>query len=69
MIESAKACNAAGAICHTAKFCDPYLARLPFIREVFRKEGMPLLVLEGDCTMRSMGQHRTRIEAFIEMLG
>jgi benzoyl-CoA reductase/2-hydroxyglutaryl-CoA dehydratase subunit BcrC/BadD/HgdB len=69
MIESAKACNATGAICHTAKFCDPYLARLPFIREVFRKEGMPLLVLEGDCTMRSMGQHRTRIEAFIEMLG
>ncbi|MGO9146767.1 MAG: 2-hydroxyacyl-CoA dehydratase, partial [Desulfomonilia bacterium] len=55
--------------CHTAKFCDPYLARLPYIREVFRKEGMPLLVLEGDCTMRSMGQHRTRIEAFIEMLG
>ena len=69
MIESAKACNATGAICHTAKFCDPYLARLPYIREVFRKEGMPLLVLEGDCTMRSMGQHRTRIEAFIEMLG
>jgi benzoyl-CoA reductase/2-hydroxyglutaryl-CoA dehydratase subunit BcrC/BadD/HgdB len=69
MIENAKACNAAGTICHTAKFCDPYLARLPFIREVFRKEGMPLLVLEGDCTMRSMGQHRTRIEAFIEMLG
>jgi len=69
MLESAKACNAVGAICHTAKFCDPYLARLPYIREVFRKEGMPLLVLEGDCTMRSMGQHRTRIEAFIEMLG
>ena len=69
MIESAKACNAAGAICHTAKFCDPYLARLPYIREIFRKEGMPLLVLEGDCTMRSMGQQRTRIEAFIEMLG
>jgi benzoyl-CoA reductase/2-hydroxyglutaryl-CoA dehydratase subunit BcrC/BadD/HgdB len=69
MIESAKACNATGAICHTAKFCDPYLARLPYIREIFRKEGMPLLVLEGDCTMRSMGQQRTRIEAFIEMLG
>ena len=69
LIERAKACNATGAICHTAKFCDPYLARLPYIREIFRKEGMPLLVLEGDCTLRSMGQQRTRIEAFIEMLG
>jgi len=26
------------------------------------------LLLEGDCTLRSIEQQRTRIEAFIEML-
>ncbi len=69
VVERARACDAKGVIFHTAKFCDPYLARLPSIRETLRKEGIPILVLEGDCTTRSIGQHRTRIEAFIEMLG
>jgi benzoyl-CoA reductase/2-hydroxyglutaryl-CoA dehydratase subunit BcrC/BadD/HgdB len=69
IVQRARASNASGVICHMAKFCDPYLARLPFIIETLRKEGLPMLMLEGDCTTRSMGQHRTRIEAFIEMLG
>ena len=50
------------------KFCDPYLARIPMIRKALQNEGIPMLVLEGDCTTRSIGQQKTRIEAFIEML-
>lgn len=61
--------GARGVVCHTLKFCDPYLARLPSFREKLREEGLPFLVLEGDCTIRSLGQQRTRIEAFMEMLG
>jgi benzoyl-CoA reductase/2-hydroxyglutaryl-CoA dehydratase subunit BcrC/BadD/HgdB len=68
ILRQAAACKARGVIGHTVKFCDPYLARLPEVREVLRKAGLPLLVLEGDCTMRSLGQYRTRIEAFVEML-
>ncbi len=68
MIAAARECNALGVIGHTLKFCDPYLARLPMIREAFRAEGMPLLLLEGDCSRSAMEQQRTRIEAFIEML-
>ncbi|RPH52791.1 MAG: 2-hydroxyacyl-CoA dehydratase [Desulfobacteraceae bacterium] len=68
MISKAKESGARGAIAHVVKFCDPYLSRLPSIREEFQKAGMPLLVLEGDCTLRSIGQQQTRIEAFIEML-
>jgi benzoyl-CoA reductase/2-hydroxyglutaryl-CoA dehydratase subunit BcrC/BadD/HgdB len=64
----ARRCQAKGVIAYTLKFCDPYTSRLPAIREVLREAGLPLLVLEGDCTMRSMGQQRTRIEAFVEML-
>ena len=65
---NAKESGARGVIAHIIKFCDPYLARLTYIRETLRAADIPLLVLEGDCTLRSMGQFRTRIEAFVEML-
>jgi benzoyl-CoA reductase/2-hydroxyglutaryl-CoA dehydratase subunit BcrC/BadD/HgdB len=64
----AQAAGARGVIGHTLKFCDPYLARVPVIREALQRLDIPLLFLEGDCTLRSIGQHRTRIEAFVEML-
>jgi len=60
--------GARGVIGYTAKFCDPYIARLPGVWTALKSEGIPFLALEGDCTLRSIGQHRTRVEAFIEML-
>ncbi len=68
VVDRARACGARGVIAHSMKFCDLYLVRLPAVREALKQAGLPLLVLEGDCTLRSLGQHRTRIEAFIEML-
>jgi benzoyl-CoA reductase/2-hydroxyglutaryl-CoA dehydratase subunit BcrC/BadD/HgdB len=68
VLAEAQACNAKGVIAYTMKFCDPYISRLPAIRNVLREAGLPLLLLEGDCAMRSMGQQKTRIEAFVEML-
>ncbi|MCP4290940.1 MAG: 2-hydroxyacyl-CoA dehydratase, partial [bacterium] len=69
IVERAKESNAKGVIGFTLKFCDPYLARIPMIRQALQKESIPFLTLEGDCTMGSMGQQQTRIEAFTEMLG
>ena len=68
LTEAALAAGAWGVVAHVMKFCDPYLARLPAIRERLEEAGLPVLVLEGDCTLRSLGQHATRIEAFAEML-
>jgi benzoyl-CoA reductase/2-hydroxyglutaryl-CoA dehydratase subunit BcrC/BadD/HgdB len=68
IVRSATACNARGVIGYTVKFCDPYISRLPGVREALRAAGLPYLQIEGDCTMGSVGQQRTRIEAFIEML-
>ncbi len=68
VLRTARGAGVRGAVAHVLKFCDPYLLRLPDIRAAFREAGMPLLVLEGDCTLRSLGQQRTRIEAFVEML-
>jgi len=67
-LQKAQACRAHGVIGYTLKFCDPYLARLPLVRAAMKAANLPVLLLEGDCTLRSIGQQRTRIEAFIEML-
>lgn len=69
VVAGARQCHARGVIAHVMKFCDPYLVRLPSVRQALRDAGLPLLVLEGDCTLRALGQHRTRIQAFVEMLG
>ena len=68
ILARAQASGARGVIGQTIKFCDPYLDRLPAVRETLREAGIPLLLLEGDCSLRSIEQQRTRIEAFIEML-
>ncbi len=68
VVERARKCGARAVIGHSLKFCDPYLDRLPDVRQACQKAELPLLVLEGDCTLRSLGQQRTRIEAFVEML-
>ncbi|MEW5734457.1 MAG: 2-hydroxyacyl-CoA dehydratase family protein [Thermodesulfobacteriota bacterium] len=68
VLSRARQAEAAGVIAHVVKFCDPYLARLPAVRETLRQQQIPFLLLEGDCTLGSLGQARTRIEAFMEML-
>jgi benzoyl-CoA reductase/2-hydroxyglutaryl-CoA dehydratase subunit BcrC/BadD/HgdB len=68
VLARARASGARGVIGQTIKFCDPYLDRLPAVRDQLREAGIPLLLLEGDCSLRSIEQQRTRIEAFIEML-
>jgi benzoyl-CoA reductase/2-hydroxyglutaryl-CoA dehydratase subunit BcrC/BadD/HgdB len=69
IVQRAKQSNAKGVLGFTLKFCDPYLARIPMIRQALQAESIPFLMLEGDCTTGSMGQQQTRIEAFTEMLG
>ncbi len=68
VVAQARACGARGVVTHVMKFCDLYLVRLPAVRAALREAGLPLLLIEGDNTLRSLGQHRTRIEAFVEML-
>ncbi len=68
LVARAREVGARGVIAHIVKFCDPYLGRLPAVRQALKAASLPLLVLEGDCTLRSVGQQATRIEAFVEML-
>lgn len=68
VLESAQRAGARGVVAHVMKFCDPYLARIPVVFKTLKEAGLPTLLLEGDCTLRSFGQYKTRIEAFREML-
>lgn len=68
VLESARRAGAKGVVAHVMKFCDPYLARIPIVLKALKEEKLPSLILEGDCTLRSFGQHKTRIEAFAEIL-
>jgi benzoyl-CoA reductase/2-hydroxyglutaryl-CoA dehydratase subunit BcrC/BadD/HgdB len=55
------------AICAYSKFCDLYLAEFPILKTHLEGLGVPVLLLELEDDGVS-GQHRTRVEAFLEML-
>lgn len=61
--------NVDGVIYYTIKFCDQYQYDLPLVREALRREEIPMLYLEGDYTVGSFGQLKTRVQAFVEVVG
>lgn len=58
--------NLRGIIYHTIKFCDYYGFEYAALKNSIR---LPILKIETDYTSQSMGQLKTRIEAFAETLG
>ncbi len=60
--------NVQGVILMQQKFCDPHELDLPAIRERLKEKDIPSLFLEFDVTV-PVGQFKTRVEAFLEMLG
>lgn len=51
------------------KFCTPHLADHPMLVEDLKNAGIPSIAIELDETSIQEGQIRTRIQAFLEMLG
>jgi benzoyl-CoA reductase subunit C len=67
ILDLAKDYNAAGAILVQQKFCDPHELDIPAIKNSLESNGIPTLFLELDVTV-PIGQFKTRVEAFLEML-
>jgi benzoyl-CoA reductase/2-hydroxyglutaryl-CoA dehydratase subunit BcrC/BadD/HgdB len=61
--------QAGGVIFYTLKFCDPFLYDMPVLKSQLGTRGIPSLILEGDYTPGTLGRIKTRVQAFIEMLG
>jgi benzoyl-CoA reductase/2-hydroxyglutaryl-CoA dehydratase subunit BcrC/BadD/HgdB len=58
----------AGVISYTLRFCDAYSFKVEDDRKWLDQMGIPLLHINSDYSSISLGQIRTRIEAFIELL-
>ncbi len=68
IVQLAKDYNVQGAIIMITKFCDPHELDTPAIKEALEKGiGIPTIFLEFDVTV-PIGQFKTRVEAFLEIL-
>ncbi len=68
IVQLAKDYNVQGAIIMITKFCDPHELDTPAIKESLEKDiGIPTIFLEFDVTV-PIGQFKTRVEAFLEIL-
>jgi len=61
--------KADGAILYTYKFCDPFGFEVPARKAFYESIHVPLLVLEDLYSAGTIGQLKTRIQAFFEMIG
>ncbi|UCE95268.1 MAG: 2-hydroxyacyl-CoA dehydratase [Candidatus Bathyarchaeota archaeon] len=68
-MKMAKTFDVDAAIVFTLKFCDTHLFDAPQLKEKLRTQGLPVLLLEWEHSLSGLAQMKTRIEAFIEMVG
>ena len=61
--------NANGTIFYIVRYCDTCELEGPDLREYLNGMGLPVLMIEDDYSVSTIGQLRTRIQAFIEMIG
>jgi len=69
ILDHAREFKANGVIFYTLRFCDPHLFDVPDLRDYLKQAGLPVLILEDDYTMATIEAFRTRIQAFVEMIG
>ena len=58
-----------GAILYVYKYCDPFGFEVPARKAYYKSIQVPLLHLEDVYSAGTMGQLKTRIQAFLEMIG
>ena len=57
-----------GVVLYIYKYCDPYGFEVPQIKSYIEAKGTPVLYLEDEYSMSTIGRLRTRIQAFLELL-
>ena len=65
----AKEFKVEGAILYVYKYCDPFGFEVPARKAYYKSINVPLLYLEDVYSAGTMSQLRTRIQAFLEMIG
>jgi len=67
--EIAKRYDVEAAIIFVLKFCDTHMFDAPLLRDELKALDLPVLYLEWEHSMSGIAGLKTRIEAFIEMVG
>ena len=57
-----------GVVLYVLKYCDPFGFEVPARKEYIESLNTPVLYLEDEYSMASIGRFRTRIQAFLEMI-
>jgi benzoyl-CoA reductase/2-hydroxyglutaryl-CoA dehydratase subunit BcrC/BadD/HgdB len=68
IIQMNKEYRADGVIHFGLQFCQPYLMEAIPIEKELESKNIPVLRIETDYSMEDVGQLKTRVEAFVEML-
>jgi benzoyl-CoA reductase subunit C len=58
-----------GVILYIYKYCDPFGFEVPAVKSYIESLGTPVLYLEDEYSMSTIGRLRTRVQAFLELLG
>jgi len=58
-----------GVILYIYRYCDPFGFDVPAIKSYVESLNIPVLYLEDEYSMLSIGRLRTRVQAFLEMMG
>lgn len=69
ILELVKEYRADGVIHCALSFCDPYAVEANRVEKVLKQQNIPLLKIETGYDQEDAGQLKTRVEAFVEMLG
>lgn len=67
--ELTRTMKADGIIHYAIQFCTPYMMESYKVKNTAEKMNIPFLRIETDYSMEDMGQLKTRVEAFLEMIG
>ncbi len=65
----AQATKADGVIHYALQFCSPYQIEAPVLDSVVERRGVPVLKIDTDYSAEDIEQLRTRVEAFVELIG
>lgn len=68
-VETVRTAAADGVIMYRLKFCEPHAFDAPRVQQAFDEAGIPNILIEVESPSSGGGQLRTRLQAFIEMLG
>lgn len=60
--------QADGVIHYCLQFCQPYLMESMPVEKALEAKNIPTLRIETDYSLEDVGQLKTRVEAFIEMV-